>query len=334
MPAETLPTLSVACWDYDRTLAVLDGRVGVDGWRVSPTAAPPGELFPLAVGTAPHDVTEMSLSSYLIQLSRGEGAYVAVPVFVSRAFRHGAIYVRADAGIEAPKDLEDRLVGVPEYQMTLAVWVRGILADEYGVDLRRLRTRTAGLARPGRKERLPLELPADMDVAPAPEGSWLDDLLLRGEIDAVIGPPPPSFIAGDDRVRRLIAEPKEAEIDYFRRTGIFPPMHAIGIRRSLAEAHPGLPAAVFRAFAEAKRLAMAENAAIAIASANKVTLPWFGDEWEATRALMGEDFWPYGVEANRAALEALCRYSHEQHLSARRLDPEELFHPETRALTG
>lgn len=323
-------SLSLACWDYDRTRPVLDGRVGVNGWRIEATAAPPGELFPLAVGPAPYDVTEMSLSSYLMQRAAGTCAYIALPVFVSRAFRHGAVYVRTDAGIETPTDLEGRLVGVPEYQMTLAVWVRGILADEYGVDVSRLRYRTAGLEKPGRKERLPLDLPAGMDVAAAPEGSWLDDMLVRGEIDAVMAPsPPPSFVAGDARVRRLIADPKRAETDYYRRTGIFPVMHAIGVRESLADAHPGLAAALFRAFAAAKRLAMAENARIAAASANKLTLPWFADEWEATRALMGDDFWPYGLAPNRAALEALCRYSHEQFLSPTRLDPEALFHPET-----
>jgi len=322
--------LSLACWDYDRTQAVLDARVGIDGWTVETTTAPPGTLFPLAVGTAPYDVTEMSLASYLVQSSLGEGEYIALPVFVSRAFRHGGIYVRADAGIEKPKDLEGRIVGVPEYQMTAAVWMRGLLADEYGVDVGKLRTRTAGLDAAGRKERLALQLPDDMDVAPAPDGANLNDLLLAGDIDAILAPSPPkAFVAGDARVRRLITDAAAAERDYYARTRLFPVMHAIGIRRSLAEAHPDLAGCVYDAFLAARRLAMDELGAIAGASANKVSLPWFADAHEATRTLMGDDYWPYGFRENESELETLCRYAHAQHLTTRPLNPRDLFHTHT-----
>ena len=143
------PILTLACCEYDRTRALLDGRVGIEGWQLEPSAGPPSVLFPLAVGEAPFDVTEMSMSSYLIQTAKGEGAYVAVPVFVSRVFRHGDIYVRNDSGIGDPKDLEGSLLGVPEYQMTLALWVRGTLQDEYGVDFRSIRYRTGGTNKPG-----------------------------------------------------------------------------------------------------------------------------------------------------------------------------------------
>ena len=329
------PKLTLACWDYDRTRALLEGRVGVAGWRIDAKAQLPEETFPRAVADAPFDVSELSLSSYLMQVSRGEGAYIAIPAFVSRAFHHGAIYVRTKRGIETPKDLEGRLVGVPEYQMTMALWVRGILGDEYGVDFRKIRYRTGGANKPGRKERLALELPEDMDVAPIPEGSTLNELLLAGELDAVIAPTPPDgFTAGDKAVRRLFTDPAAEEWAYYARTGLFPIMHVIGVRRTLADEHPGLAADLFRAFVEARNLAMREHDLTARSSANRMMLPWFADQWEATKDLMGEDFWPYGVAENRAELEAVCRYSHEQNLGRKRLSVEALFAPETVELPG
>jgi len=357
------PKLTLACWDYDRTRALLEGRVGVAGWRIDAKAQPPEETFPRAVADAPFDVSELSLSSYLMQVSRGEGAYIAIPAFVSRAFHHGAIYVRTKRGIETPKDLEGRLVGVPEYQMTMALWVRGILGDEYGVDFRKIRYRTggankpgrkerlalelpedmdvapipegSGANKPGRKERLALELPEDMDVAPIPEGSTLNELLLAGELDAVIAPTPPDgFTAGDKAVRRLFTDPAAEERAYYARTGLFPIMHVIGVRRTLADEHPGLAADLFRAFVEARNLAMREHDLTARSSANRMMLPWFADQWEATKDLMGDDFWPYGVAENRAELEAVCRYSHEQNLGRKRLSVEALFAPETVELPG
>ncbi|MCH7937072.1 MAG: hypothetical protein IH994_08295 [Proteobacteria bacterium] len=329
------PKLTLACWDYDRTRALLEGRVGVAGWRIDAKVLPPEETFPRAVADAPFDVSELSLSSYLMQASRGEGAYIAIPAFVSRAFHHGAIYVRSDRGIEAPKDLEGRLVGVPEYQMTMALWVRGILGDEYGVDFRKIRYRTGGANKPGRKERLALELPDDMDVEPIPEGSTLNELLLAGELDAVIAPTPPDgFTGGDRAVRRLFADPAADERAYYAKTGLFPIMHVIGIRRALADEHPGLAAGLFRAFVEARNLAMREHDLTARSSANRMALPWFADQWRATKELMGDDFGPYGVAENRAELEVACRYSHEQNLCRKRLSVDALFAPETLELPG
>ena len=329
------PKLTLACWDYDRTRALLEGRVGGAGWRIDAKALPPEKTFPRAVADAPFDVSELSLSSYLMQVSRGEGAYIAIPAFVSRAFHHGAIYVRTKRGIETPKDLEGRLVGVPEYQMTMALWVRGILGDEYGVDFRKIRYRTGGANKPGRKERLALELPEDMDVARIPEGSTLNELLLAGELDAVIAPTPPDgFTAGDKAVRRLFADPAAEEQAYYARTGLFPIMHVIGVRRTLADEHPGLAADLFRAFVEARNLAMREHDLTARSSANRMMLPWFADQWEATKDLMGDDFWPYGVAENRPELEAVCRYSHEQNLGRKRLSVGALFAPETVELPG
>ncbi|MDA0305404.1 MAG: 4,5-dihydroxyphthalate decarboxylase [Proteobacteria bacterium] len=290
--------LKLACCEYDRTRALLDGRVGIDGWQVETTSRPTAELFPLAVGTAPYDITEMSLSSYLMQVSRGQGAYVAVPIFVSRAFRHGDIYVRTASGIREPKNLEGCLLGVPEYQMTLALWVRGILQDEYGVDIRSIHYRTGGVNITGRKERLPLDLPEDLDVKPIAEGETLNDWLAAGKLDAVMAPEPPACFTSDG-IRRLFEDPQSVERDYFARTSLFPIMHVIGIRKSLLTEHPGLDRAVVDAFGEAMALSGAEPVR------------------------------PDGVAENCRELEAMIRYAHEQNLTARKLGIEELFAPET-----
>jgi 4,5-dihydroxyphthalate decarboxylase len=248
-------SLTLSCWDYDRTRGVLDGRAAVPGWRIDATTLPPEELFPRAVTEAPFDVSELPLSSYLIQVSRGEGAYVAIPVFVSRAFRHGGIYVRAESGIKTPKDLEGRLVGVPEYQMTMALWARGLLQDEYGVDPDKLRYRTGGTNKPGRAERLSLDLPEGMDVEPISEGRCLNDLLVARQLDAVMAPvPPDAFSASDKTVVRLFKDPAAEERAYYEKTGMFPIMHVIGVRRTLVDEHQGLAAGLTRAFIEARDL--------------------------------------------------------------------------------
>ena len=309
---------------------LLDGRVTIAGVELDCHVQYPTQTFARAFSEAPADISELSASSYVMQVARGQCAYVALPAFVSRAFRHGGFYVRTDAGIASPKDLEGKRVGVPEYQMTMALWARGLLADDFGVDPDTLRYRTGGTNEPGRKERLALKLPAHMDVAPIAEDKTLNELLVSGELDAVIAPSPPSaFTDGDHTVARLFDDPKAAERDYYRRTGIFPIMHMIGIRRSLADAHPGLALAVYEAFCEARRIAMDELQVTATASANRIHLPWLATEWEETRALMGGDFWPYGVSANSADLDALCRYSLAQHLAPKEIRPERLFHPDT-----
>jgi 4,5-dihydroxyphthalate decarboxylase len=322
--------LSLTCWNYDRVQPLLDGRVRIPGVELDCTIQYPTQTFARAFTEAPADISELSASTYVMQAATGECPYVAVPAFVSRAFRHGGFYVRAGSGIAEPKDLEGRLVGVPEYQMTMALWARGLLADDFGVDTDKIRYRTGGTNEAGRKERLALDLPARMDVAPIDETRTLNDMLVAGELDALIAPgPPTAFTRGDPAVRRLFADPKRSEQDYFRRTGIFPIMHLVGIRRGLADTHPGLARAVYGAFLEARRIAMDELAATATASANRIHLPWLASEWEETRLLMGDDFWPYGLSANLKDLQALCRYSHAQHLAPRALDPAALFHPET-----
>jgi len=322
--------LTLACWDYDRCRPILEGRVAIEGVELAPTVLYPTDIFARAFTEAPFDISELSASSYIMQRAQGDCAYVAVPVFLSRAFRHGGIYVHAESGIETPKDLEGRLVGVPEYQMTMALWTRGILADEYGVDFRKLKYRTGGTNKAGRKERLALSLPDFMDVEPIAEHQTLNELIVAGELDAIISPmPPTAFNEGDPVVRRLFDDPTAEERRYYARTGMFPIMHLVGIRRSLVEARPELAVAVYRAFIEARRLAMEELQVTTTASANRLHLPWLAAEWEATRALMGDEFWPYGVAENQADLKAMCRYAHEQFLAPVEISPEDLFAPET-----
>lgn len=296
---------------------------------------PPGVLFPLAVGEARFDVTEFSFASYLIQLSRGECQYIGVPVYLSRAFRHGAIYVRADSGIKDPKDLEGRVVGVPEYAMTLAVWVRGILSDDYGVDVSTLKYRTGGLNKPGRVERLKLDIPDHVDIqAMAPTVS-LNEAILEEQLDAIIAPAPPSaFSEGDPRVLRLIDPAGPAERDYFARTNIFPPMHILAIKKTLVATHPTLPGAIYDAFMDARRIAMDRVKAVAQSSANREMSPWYAEAYEQAVAIMGPEYWSYGVDDNIADLEAFCRYCEEQHLTARPVSPGELFHPDTISKPG
>lgn len=320
-------SISLACWDYDRALGLLDGTIAVPGCDIRAEAHPPSTLFPLAVKAARFDVTEMSMSSYILQVAQGEAAYIAIPVFLSRAFRHNGFVVRADAGIETPKDLEGKRVGVPEYQMTAALWMRGILADEYGVDTDTFHWRTGALEEGQREDRLTLDLPSHMSLAPIAAGESLQGLLLAGELDAVFSPKPlAALIDGNPRVRRLFPDFGAVERAYHAKTGFFPIMHAIGVRRTLAEAHPWLPQALFVAFTAARDAALAHLDAVWRGSANRLSLPFFHADMEETRAVMGPGLWSYGFSDNRAELDAMCRWSEAQHLSPRRVQPEELFH--------
>lgn len=325
-----LTVLTLACAPYDRVRPLFDGRVAVEGVQIVPVPIASEQSFPRAVQRAEFDVSELSLSSHLLQLSRGEAEYVALPVFVSRAFRHGAIYLRRDAGITGPRDLEGRLVGIPEYQMTLGLWVRGILAEEHGVEVNAIRYRTAGTNAAGRRERLPLELPAGMDVSALAEGDTLNAALLRGELDGIFSPTPPdAFTTGNPGVVRLFPDVKAAEIAFHRRTGFHPIMHVVGIRAAVLARDPGLARRLYEGFAEAKRVAVAEWDKALRASTLPAMIPWLPQAWEETRAVLGADPWTYGVSANRAELEAVLRWSESQHLARRRLSIEEVFAPGT-----
>ncbi len=318
--------LSLATWDHDRALPLHDGTVSIPGIVLESHIATTGDLFPLAVGAAPYDISELSFASYLIQVSKGESAYIALPVYLSRAFRHGAIYVRNDRGIDTPKDLNGKTVGIPEYAMTLAVWVRGLLTDEYGVNLASMRYRTAGLNEPGRVERLSLDLPSEIDLQPLGAGRTLNACLLSGELDAVIAPNQPrSFLDGHPEIRRLIEPAMPVEQAYFEKTGIFPIMHIVGVRKTLADEHPDLCRHLYHGFIDARTIAMQRVKDVAEGSSTRIMSPWFADAYETARSTMGADYWPYGIDKNRTALETMCRYMHQQHLTSRHLPLEDFL---------
>lgn len=324
-------SLSMACCDYDRCHALFDGRATVDGCDLIATPMEPEEAFHRAFKYQEFDVTELSLSSFTMLTSRGEAPYVGIPAFVSRLFRHSGIYIRTDRGIDHPSKLAGKTIGLPEYQITATVWIRGILEDEYGVSVEGVRWRQGGLEDAGRSERADLKLPAGIDLKSIPSDRTLSDMLEQGELDGVISARAPScFLRGAKNVDRMFPDYKSAEQDYFKRTGIFPIMHIMGIRRSIYEQHPWVAVNLYKAFLEAKKHAMYELSQIGHLFSS---LPWSVAEFASTRSLMGEDFWSYGSEENRKVLETFLRYHHQQGLSKRLVDVGELFAPSTLELT-
>jgi 4,5-dihydroxyphthalate decarboxylase len=319
-------SLSVAIGDYDRTRALIDGTVAIDGVDPTYMALGPEEIFFRAFRATEFDICELSLSSYTVKTARDDNPYIAVPAFVSRAFRHTSVYVRTDR-VKKPQDLKGRKVGVPEYQLTANVWARAFLDDDYGVKPADIRWIRGGIEEPGRLEKLAINLPAGVHLDDAPAGVSMSALLEAGEIDGIIAPRRPRVAEkGHPHIGWLFTDPAAVAKDYFKRTGYFPIMHVVGIRRELAEHHPWLPGAVLKAFAQAKRVA-AEK--LADTSATKVTLPFVEEAIADARTLMGEDFWPYGVEKNRKVLDYFLGQHHAQGLSARRVSVDEMFHHAT-----
>lgn len=318
--------LSIAMGDYDRTRALLDGRVQIDGVDPVCMTFVPEEMFFRAFRGLEFDISELSFSSYLVKASQGSSPYIAVPVFLSRAFRHTSLWVRKDR-IRRPEDLKGKRVGLPEYQLTANVWARAILADDFGVHPRDITWVRGGIDTPGRPEKIKLQLPPDVHLESAPEGTTISDMLDRGDIDGFIAPRPPSGAAlKNPNVGWLFDDPTATAKDYYRRTGVFPIMHVVGIKKTLAEQHPWLPGAVTKAFTAAKALALE---ALSDTSATKVTLPFVEEQLKAARDAMGEDYWAYGVDASRKTLETFVRHHHAQGLSARRMSVDEIFHPAT-----
>ncbi len=323
--------LSLSVCNYDRTAALFDGRVQIEGCDVYAVPNEPEESFHRAFKYQEFDVTEVSMSSYLMTTARGDAHYVAVPAFVSRLFRHSGIYIRTDRGIKRPEDLKGKTIGLPEYQMTANVWIRGTLEEEHGVHPRDIKWRRGGLEDAGREERATIKLPPEIDLQSVPHDRTLSDMLAKGEIDGLISARAPScFLRGAPNVARLFPDYPAAEEAYYRKTKLFPIMHAIGIRKSLAEKHPWLAVSVYKAFLKAKALCMHELGQIGHLA---VSQPWSVYEHERLQKLMGEDYWSYGAEANKHGLETLARYSFEQGLSVRQVPLDEMFVRSTYDLT-
>lgn len=320
--------LTLACGDYDRTRALWDGRVAVEGVDLTYLQLEPEETFWRMLRHQEFDAAEMSLAMYAIGRSRGIAPYVAIPVFPSRFFRHSSIYVHSESGITRPSDLIGKRVGVPEYQITAAVWVRGILEREYGVRPAQVTWITGGQERPDQEAKMPLQPLPGVRVEPAPAGRTLNQMLVNGEISALVAArPPSSFMARDERVRRLFPDYPSVEKEYFRRTGIFPIMHTVVIKDEIARAHPWLAQSLTKAFADARALCLH---AITNMTALRYMLPWLTADVDEMLELMGDDPWPYGVEANRVTIQTLLDDLVSQGLMERAIDVDALFAPSTR----
>ena len=323
--------LTLACWEYDRTAALATGEVRPEGVDLTYLSLPVEETFFRMLRHREFDAAEMSLPEYVISLGdpggSGAGPFIAIPVFLSRAFRHNGIYVNAESGITSPGDLRGRTVGLAEYQLTANVWIRGILAEHYGLPVEAVRYRTGGQHQPGRVAKVAHDLPPEIDIAPIPPDRTLADMLVTGEIDALYTPRTPlPFAQRRPEVRRLFADARAEEERYYRQTGIFPVMHVVVLRRDVYEARPWLAQSLFKAFEEARQRAAAR---LAETAASRDMLPWLYAEAERTRELMGPAWWTYGLAGNDAGLAAFLRYSREQGLARRHIEPAELFAPET-----
>jgi 4,5-dihydroxyphthalate decarboxylase len=320
--------LTIALSDYDHVRDFVNGVVSADGIDANFLTYAVEEIFFRFTKFREWDVSEMSMGKYASLISQGDTSLTAIPVFPSRIFRHSSIYVRRDGPIGSPADLTGRRVGIPEWAQTAAVYSRGVLMHEYGIKLQDIEWHQAGVNEPGRTEKVELKLPAGVRLRPRRDRS-LNGMLLSGEVDAVMtAHPPQAFEDGHPDIARLFVDYREAEESYWRKTGIFPIMHTIAIRRDVYERNRWIAMNLYKAFEHAKRRSVAR---VLDVTAPRVPIPWCFAYAADARATFGDDFWPYGVEPNRTTLEAYLRYAHEQGVCHRPVKPEELFAPETAA---
>lgn len=315
--------VSLACWDYDRTRPLIDGRVVPEGINLDVTVLRPREIFPRMLEAQEFDASEISLASYASLVGRGASPFVAIPVAVSKIFRHSCIYVRADSGIQRPQDLRGKRVGTTQISSTAVVFINGMLEDEYGVRQEDMHWFMGGLDAPTQRPLIPLDLPDRTRLEFLPEGQTLEAMFAAGELDALFSiyfPTP--FLQRDPSIRRLFPDFRRTEEDYYRRTGIFPVMHTVALRKELHARHPWVAHRLYDAFVEAGALARRE---LYDTDALRISLPWLLDHVEESQRVFGEDFWQHGIEANRPVWEAIGRYVHAQGLSPRPVHADELF---------
>lgn len=314
--------LTLAVCDYEHVREIAQGLVRADGITLTPLIFPSIEEITFRfTRSLEWDVSELSFGKYIALTSQGNAPMVAIPVFPSRVHRHGAIYVRKDRGISTAKDLEGRGVGIPEWAQTAGIYVRGILAEEYGVDLSKIRWLQAGVSEPGRAEKVELKLPAGISYQSRPDTS-LSAMLASGEVDAVISARAPAGFGAGGPVVRLFPNYRDEEQRFFRKSGIFPIMHLITIRRSVFEQHPWIAVNLFKMFDQAKRRCLDLMGDFTCA---RIPLPWAAAMVEEIVAGFGPDPYPYGIEANQATLEAFCRYADDQGVTHRRMTVDDLF---------
>jgi 4,5-dihydroxyphthalate decarboxylase len=317
--------LTLACWDYDRTRPLIDGRVQAEGIDLDIKVLRPGEIFARMLQHKEFGASEFSLSFYVTLTARGTCPFVAVPVALSKIFRHSCIYVRTDAGIRTPQDLRGKRVGTTNLSSTGTVFMNGMLQHEYGVVPEDIHWFIGGLDVPTPRPLMHLNLSKSMKVDSLSERQTLEVMLENGELDALfVLHIPSTFQKGSPRITRLFPNYKEVEQDYYRRTRIFPIMHTVVIRDDVHRKHPWAARSIFKAFCEARDLAVN---GLYDTDALRLALPWLISHVEETRQVFGKDFWSYGLESNRPTLEAIGQYVYEQGFSPRAVKPEELFAP-------
>jgi 4,5-dihydroxyphthalate decarboxylase len=317
--------LTLACWDYDRTRPLIDGRVKPKGIKLNVEVLRPRQIFPRMLEDRAFDVSELSLASYVSLKGRGDCPFVAIPVALSKIFRHSCIYIRRDAGIKSPRDLKGRRVGTSQYGATAIVFIKGMMQHDHGVSPADIHWFMGGLETPTERPLIPLDLPHDVKLDFLNEGETLEALFEAGQLDALFSIYiPRMFLNRSPRIARLFPDYKSVEKDYYRRTGIFPIMHTVVLREDIHREHPWAAKSLYEAFREARDLAIG---GLYDTDALRVALPWLLDHIEETWEVFGEDFWSYGLEPNRRTLAAIGQYVHEQALSPRPVLPEELFAP-------
>jgi len=320
--------LSLAIGAYDHVRDVLDGTVPVAGVELTVLRLPVEEMFYRFLMHGEFDVSEASLAKIVALAAQDDRRFVPLPVFPSRVFRHSSIYIRTGGDIARPEDLAGKRVGVPEWAQTAGIYARGLLAHEYGVDLASIQWHQAGVNEPGRIEKVKLSLPSGVRLTVVADRS-LSEMLLAGDLDAVLSARPPApILAGDPRVRRLFADHRAVELAYARKTGVFPIMHVVAMRREVYERDRWLAMNLFKAFDEAKARSLERAADMSVSF---FPLPWAPDELRLAHELFGADPWPYGIEPNRTTLETFLRYAFEQGVCSRPLTLETLFPPEVQS---
>ena len=323
--------ITVSGYRLDRTAALFDGQVGIEGCNATFREDAIGNMNTHAFGgPATREVTEIGLHPFMLAYANENfRAYTLLPIFVLRQFRHKSVFIRTDRGIERPEDLRGRRIGTPGYSSTSLTWIRGIFEDEYGLKPTDVEWVVAAADSSadasGKTSKQETRLPEGVNITSGPDGLDDSDLLEQGVVDALFhAAEPRAYQEGNPLIRRLFPDYRSVEQDYFKRTGIFPIMHAVAIRRDVAGEHKWLPRAVFDAYVQAKAIAYQKMSRLGWATN---MLPWFGQELEDTRRLMGANFYTYGLKRNRKTLETLFRYSYSQGLANRELGVEELFEP-------
>lgn len=318
--------IAFACWDHPRLRPIIDGSIQAEGIDLNCIPLPPVEMFWRMLQYEDFDASELSLSAYIVDQCSTRPRFIAIPFFPLRVFRHSSLFVNKNAGIRTPKDLKGKKIGVPEYHLTAALWVRGFLKHDYGVSSEDVEWYIGGLEEPGRKDRVELEPPKRIRIHGIPQSQTLSDWLEQGLIDALISPHRPRcFFKDSGRVGFLFPNFKEVEMDYFRRTSIFPIMHTVAVKRELYEKNPWVTESLYKALSKASSLVESTI----FHSALRYALPWFQQDWEETQRLFGGEIFPSGFEPNRKTVEAAVSYSFEQGMATREFSPAELFAPNT-----